>query len=75
MKTKILGIAILLAMFGCEEPKHKSAFIKSIINKGIVVEKSKVMGMVLIIQTDSDVVKELVTYEQWYFFNKNDTIK
>jgi subtilase family serine protease len=79
----ILLFLILIVLSSCEEqprPRPKSVVVKSIKNKGIVVSKTDGVGFyqdyyTITTRSDSDLISETVTQNQYFYINVGDTIK
>ncbi len=72
---KILICVIAISFLGCGKRPKKSVRIDSMKNKGVVIDMSQLTYYQLVIRTDSNIVKELVSHEIFNYININDTIK
>jgi hypothetical protein len=60
-----------------QPPAHKSAIMKTIKNKGVLIKHEYTDSGIYIftIRTDSNIVHEIVTRDQYHFVSIGDTIK
>lgn len=72
---KILLTIFTITLFGCVEYTNKSVRLDNIKSKGVIISKDNYKGLTIVIKTDSTIVIETITQEEFNYLHTLDTIK